>query len=279
MSTSEHVDAVMMLEVIMGVSRRSFMEMAAVAAVTKLAPALSTTRQVKPPNILFLLADDHRWDALGCMGNSIIHTPHLDRLAKDGTIFDNHFCTTPICCASRASIMLGQYAGTTGISDFATPLNAEQVKETYWHQLKQAGYNIGFVGKFGVGSTMPSNEFDYWKGFSGQGHYFPKGPSGPHLTDIMRDQSSAFFEQAPRDQPFCLSVSFKAPHVQDEDPRQYLPSAATLALYDGVTIPPLSRAPTDDIKRFPIAIQHSENRRRWGVRFATPDLYQASIKG
>jgi arylsulfatase A-like enzyme len=95
----------------------------------------------------------------------------------------------------------------------------------------------------------------------------------------MGDQANEFFEQAPRDKPFCLSISFKAPHVQDEDPRQYLPSADTLSLYDGVTIPPISRAGTDDIKRFPIAIQRSESRHRWGVRFATPELYQASMKG
>jgi arylsulfatase A-like enzyme len=262
----------------MSVSRRNFLETAATVLVTQTAAAASADAAQRP-NILLMLADDHRWDALGCMGNSIIHTPQLDRLAREGVVFENQFCTTPICCASRASIMLGQYAGTHGIYDFATPLTAEQVRQTYWQQLKDAGYYIGFIGKFGVGNQMPSEAFDYWKGFPGQGHYFPQGPSGPHLTYVMRDQANQFFETAPRDKPFCLSISFKAPHVQDEDPRQYLPSADTLSLYEGVTIPPPSGAGPDDIRRFPLAIQHSENRRRWGVRFATPDIYQASVKG
>ena len=264
----------------MGISRRNFLEMTAAAtAVGSQAARGQNGENAKRPNILFMLGDDHRWDAMGCMGNHIIHTPHLDRLGQQGVIFENHFCTTPICCASRASIMLGQYAGTDGIYDFATPLNPQQVQQTYWQQLKHAGYHIGFVGKFGVGNKMPSEAFDYWKGFPGQGHYFPQGANGPHLTYIMRDQADAFFESAPRDKPFCLSVSFKAPHVQDESPLQYLPSRDTLSLYEGTTIPAPPGAGPDDVRRFPLAIQHSESRHRWGVRFATPELYQASVKG
>lgn len=228
-----------------------------------------------------MLADDHRWDALGCMGNPIIHTPHLDRLAREGVLFCNNFTTTPICSASRASVMTGQYAGATGIYA-SEPLSPAQVRQTYWMNLKQAGYRIGFIGKFGVGSTietMPSEAFDYWKGFPGLGNYFPHGPDGPHLTNIMRDQANEFLVNTPQDKPFCLSISFKAPHVQDQAPEQYLPSRETLSLYQDVNIPPHGRAGTTDIDRFPLAIQHSESRHRWGVRFATPGTYQASMKG
>ncbi len=259
----------------MKVSRRDFIEAAGASSLISQTGAA----EGKPPNILFVLADDHRADALGCMGNRIVQTPELDRLAREGVIFDNHFCTTPICCASRASIMLGQYAGTHGINDFKTSLSRQQVNQTYWQQLKTAGYHIGFIGKFGVGDKMPGEAFDYWKGFPAQGFYFPQGPSGPHLTYIMRDQANEFLEKAPRDKPFCLSVSFKAPHVQDEDPAQYLPSNDTLSLYKDITVPPPKGAGPEDVRRFPLAIQHSENRRRWGVRFATPDIYQASVKG
>lgn len=259
-------------------SRRSFLEMAAGAVVT----SQVTNAQRRPPgnrpNVLFMLGDDHRWDALSCRGNPVIQTPQLDRLAREGVLFENHFCTTPICCASRASIMLSQYAGTNGIYDFSTPLSQKQVQQTYWDQMKRSGYFIGFIGKFGVGSTMPTEAFDYWKGFGGQGEYFPEGPKGPHLTYIMRDQANEFFETAPRDRPFCLSISFKAPHVQDEDPNQYLPSYDTLDLYKDVTVPPPAGAPPEDVSRFPLAIQHSESRHRWGVRFATPLLYQTSVK-
>lgn len=265
----------------MGVTRREFVELAVAGAVAQAAPALAKTKTPlgKRPNILLMLGDDHRWNVLGCMGDPVVHTPNLDKLSSEGATFENHFCTTPICCASRASIMLGQYAATTGIYDFTTPLSSEQVKRTYWGQLKQAGYSIGFVGKFGVGSTMPSGAFDYWRGFPGQGNYFPDGPDGPHLMDILRDQAEEYFRQVPNDRPFCLSISFKSPHVQDQSPKQYLPKPSTLSLYKGMTMPPISRAGTGDIERFPLAIQHSESRHRWGVRFATPAIYQESIKG
>ncbi len=260
-------------------SRRHFVGMAAASVVMSQAAPSRGQAPDRRPNIVLMLGDDHRAEALGCMGNRIIHTPNLDQLAGEGVIFDNHFCTTPICCASRASIMLGQYAGTTRINDFKTPLSAEQVPQTYWQQLKQAGYHIGFIGKFGVGATMPSGAFDYWRGFPGQGFYFPQGPAGPHLSHIIRDQANEFLAQAPRDRPFCLSISFKAPHVQDQAPEQYLPAPETLFLYQDVTIPPPAGAGAADIRRFPPALQHSESRHRWGVRFSTPELYQASVKG
>lgn len=241
--------------------------------------ALPLSARGEPPNIMLLLGDDHRWDALGCMGNPTVQTPQLDRLAGEGVLFPNHFTTTPICCTSRASIMLGQWAGGHGIYDFATPLSASQIAATYWGQMRQAGYHTGFIGKFGVGNKMPEDAFDVWMGFPGQGFYYPHGASGPHLNHVMRDQANEFLESAPAGKPFCLSMSFKAPHVQDEDPRQYLPPQDTEARYANVTIPPHGGAGSDDVLRFPLAFHHSESRRRWAVRFGTPELYQESVKG
>jgi arylsulfatase A-like enzyme len=83
----------------------------------------------------------------------------------------------------------------------------------------------------------------------------------------------------PREKPFCLSMSFKAPHEQDEDPRAYLPSPSTLPLYTDTPIPTPKGAGRKDVRRFPLAIQRSESRRRWVTRFSTPELYQASMKG
>jgi len=260
------------------------------AAAAGLAPKISAAEKQKPPNVILILGDDHRWDALGCMGNKIIQTPHLDQLARDGVIFDNHFATTPICWTSRASIMLGQYARTHGIFDVFLPLTPAQIQQTYWMKMKQAGYHIGFIGKYGVGMAtknspdadphnLPGSAFDYWKGFWGQGNYFPEGMNGPHLTYIMRDQANEFLNAVPSDKPFCLSMSFKSPHIQDDDPRQYLPSNDTLSLYEDITIPLFEGAEVGDIARFPLAIQRSENRRRWAITFSTPELYQASMKG
>jgi arylsulfatase A-like enzyme len=155
----------------------------------------------------------------------------------------------------------------------------QQAERAYYGQLRQAGYHTGFIGKYGVGSKMPVNDFDVWMGFPGQGFYFPSGVNGPHLNHIMRDQAIEFLESAPAGKPFCLSISFKSPHVQDESPAQYLPSSDTEERYRGVQMPPPRGAGARDIERFPAALQHSENRRRWGVRFATPQLYQASVTG
>ena len=230
------------------------------------------------PNLLFLLTDDQRWDTLGCMGNRIIRTPHVDRLSEKGVTFEKHFVTTSICMTSRASIFTGQYARVHGITDFSKPFSDEQFGRTYPGILHRAGYWTGFIGKYGVGTTMHSSSFDYWRGFPGQGQYFPQGEGGRHLTEIMGDQGIEFLRGAPRDKPFCLSISFKAPHVQDEDPRQFLPSKATADLYSGVTIPMPRTADPKYVEALPLEIQRSENRRRWAVRFSTPELYQQSVK-
>lgn len=270
----------------MAYSRREFLEAASVAAVSSMIPgssALGETKSAnskkKPPNIILMLGDDHRWNALGCMGDKVVQTPNLDKLGHDGVIFDNNFTTTPICCASRASIMMGQYASTTGINNFSKPLNGEQVDGAYWTRLKNSGYRVGFVGKFGVGRTMPGESFDYWRGFPGQGNYYPEGPTGRHMSQIIRGQAEEFIREGAGTQPFCLSISFKSPHVEDQSPRQYLPEPEMLQRYKDVKIPAVSRAPQSDINRMPLRVQHSESRHRWGVRFSSDELYQESVKG
>src|SRR5262245_9859011 len=76
------------------------------------------------PNIIFLLTDDQRWDSLGCTGNTIIQTPNIDSLARQGALFRNGFVTTAICCVSRASIFTGQYERRHKIGDFVTPFTS-----------------------------------------------------------------------------------------------------------------------------------------------------------
>ena len=94
------------------------------------------------PNIIFLLTDDQRYDALGAMGNEVIQTPNLDKLAAEGVVFSNGFVTTSICCASRASLFSGQYARRHGIKDFVTSFEGQEkafgdIKKIV-HQLKDS---------------------------------------------------------------------------------------------------------------------------------------------
>lgn len=124
--------------------------------------------QAAPPNLVFILADDLRADAMGCAGNPVLQTPNLDRLAADGVRFANAFVTTPICCVSRASILTGQYARRHGVNDFRTPIR--DLEATYPGLLKQAGYYIGFMGKWGTDDHNPAwfaksaRFFDWWAG-------------------------------------------------------------------------------------------------------------------
>jgi arylsulfatase A-like enzyme len=219
--------------------------------------ALTSSAATAPrPNIVFLLADDLRWDALSCAGNPLLKTPNLDRLAAQGTRFNNAFLTTAICCVSRASILTGQYARRHGVNDFRTPLRS--LDETYPAQLRKAAYYTGFIGKWGVSAASRvyfkecAAAFDFWAGDMGQTSYWHErtcnyiannGTSdrtnffcscppaaqqregvqgtGPHpaLKDPVHAETGfvpakirSFLDQRAADKPFCLSVSFKAPH-------------------------------------------------------------------
>ena len=227
------------------------------------------------PNLVFLLTDDHRWDALGCYGNPVLRTPAIDALAADGVRFANAFVTTSICCASRAAILTGQYNLRNGIHEFNVPFTKAQWAQTYPARLRDSGYHSGFIGKFGVGDgkPLPAASFDVWHGFDGQGRY--ETVSGAHLTDVMTDQAVGFLERAPTDRPFVLSVSYKAPHHQDGDPRQYIPAVRHRTLYADQRIPP---PPGQDFDRLPGILRESEGRARWRQRFDTPERHAESVR-
>jgi arylsulfatase A-like enzyme len=236
------------------------------------------------PNIIFLLTDDHRADALGAAGNRIIQTPNLDKLANDGIRFSNAFVTTSICCVSRASIFSGQYMRRHGIDNFGTSFSDEAWSRSYPALLKAAGYKTGFIGKFGVGveKDMPKETFDYWKGFGGQGRYETEDENGNfiHLTEKMGNQAIEFIRSFAGDDPFCLSVSFKAPHCQDGDPRQFIFDPEYKDLLASVEIPPEPTNQDSFYEIFPEEWrQDNEARERWKIRFSTPEKYQEMVKG
>ncbi|MDA2929718.1 sulfatase [Acidobacteria bacterium AH-259-O06] len=234
------------------------------------------------PNIILLLTDDQRWDTLPCYGNSIVQTPSIDKLASQGIVFNNMFVTTSICASSRASIFTGQYVRRHGIWNFRTGLTQQQLALSYPGLLKKAGYRLGFIGKWGV-DQPPKDLFDYNKGFAGQGKYLIEIDGKPrHLTAVMGDQALEFLNGSSPDTPFCLSISFKAAHVQDSydlrnDPFPFDP--ALKDLYSEVTIPVPKTAGSRYYERLPAFLKNSENRMRWAVRFWGPTRYQDSVKG
>lgn len=236
------------------------------------------------PNIIFLLTDDQRWDALGAMGNTIIKTPHLDKIASNGVLFKNAYVTTSICCVSRASILSGQYESRHGINDFRTSFTEEAFKKTYPALLKKTGYTIGFIGKYGVGDPdkQPKDFFDYWAGVNKyQPDYENLTEDGSyiHYTDVVKNHINDFLDTT-KGKPFCLSVSFKAPHVQDEDPRQFIPNPKYNELYKNDSILTPITADEKYWNAFPDFFRTEENiaRVRWNKRFKTPEAYQESVK-
>ncbi len=285
-------------------NRREFLSLVAGGSAAALTPftGCSWVAASKPkalgmaqPNIILLLTDDHRADAMGCANNTIIQTPNMDALAANGIRFTNAFVTTSICASSRASIFSGQWTRRHGIDNFRKNFSPEALTQTYPMLLRQAGYRIGFIGKYGVGPNkeLPVDKYDYWKGFAGQGKYEHKDEDGnyKHLTQIMGEQAIEFLQSCSpgaspgpdkpgfAGQPFCLSVSFKAPHVQDRDPRQFIYDRAYENLYKDVTIPTPKTAETRYFQALPEFLQTSEARRRWQIRFPNPQKFQESVKG
>ena len=229
------------------------------------------------PNIIFLLTDDQRFDAAGALGNPILETPHLDRLAREGTVFTNAFCTTSICAISRASFITGQYARRHGIVDFATPLSDEAFDQSFPAVLRQAGYRVAFVGKWGLGNPLPKDRYDNWYGYPGQGHYFSPDETR-HLTDIQADDALEFLQSCTADQPFCLQVSFKAPHCDEHSVAAFTPSHRHLELYESTTMPLPATAAPEFFTSLPEFLQSSEARTRWVARMETPELFQKTVK-
>jgi arylsulfatase A-like enzyme len=234
---------------------------------------LSSTR----PNIVIILADDMRWDALGAMGNRIIRTPNLDRLAYEGVLFLNNFVTTSICPTSRASIFTGQYGRRHQIWDFETPFTPQQFQQTYPALLRAAGYRTAFIGKWGLGGDLPSLEFDYWQGFAGQGQYFEKNRK-KHLTKLLTEQAIEFIQTCSSRQPFCLSLSYKAPHAQDSDRGSFQSETDLASLYQDVTIPKPPTATEEHFNRLPNFLKQSSGRTRWYNRFSDDKIFQHSVK-
>lgn len=244
-----------------------------------LADSVAAAEQ-QPPNIILLLTDDQRWDALGAAGNQTIHTPHLDALAQQGVRFTNCFCTTSICCTSRATILSGQYARRHQIWGFRTPFSAEAFAETFPAQVRKAGYQTAFVGKWGIGGQAPADQYDFWAGFSGQGRYYenddPKNDE--HLTRKITRQTLEFLDQRTDGKPFCLQVSYKAPHCQDGHDPQFPYDTLLKNLYADDHITPPATATPEHFARLPAFLQNSEARRRWGLRFDGDENFQQSVK-
>ncbi|QOV90609.1 sulfatase family protein [Humisphaera borealis] len=249
------------------------------AADTAASPRIE--KPVGRPNILFILTDDQRWDAVGHSKAFGIQTPNIDALAAEGVRFRNMFVTTAICAASRATILTGLHERTHRYTFGTKPITAEHAAASYPRLLKDAGYRTGHVGKFGV-AVADAGQKAMYDVFTPLGHpYLKKQPDGTerHLTDIEAENAIKFIEGSDPAKPWCLSLCFNSPHAEDNNPRQYIWAKESDGLYEDLTFVPPATMAESFFESQPDFIKNSESRKRFKWRFDEPAKYQEMVRG
>jgi len=204
-------------------------------AVTLLALVTTTFRVLAaPPNILFIMTDDHAAQALSCYGSNRNQTPNLDRIANEGIRFANCFVTNSICTPSRATLLTGKYSHKNGVPVFNRFDGSQQ---TVPKLLQAAGYYTAIVGKWHLGSDPTG--FDDWLILPGQGvydnptlydHNGPRKFAG-YATDIITDRTIELLKNRPKEKPFFMMCHHKAPH------REWTPDSKNREKFAQRTIP------------------------------------------
>ena len=195
----------------------------------------------KRPNIIFIFSDDHALQAITAYGNSRyaehFQTPHIDRLAAEGALFENSFCANSICGPSRASVLTGKHSVQNGFVDNRSRFDGSQ--PTFPKYLRQSGYETALIGKWHL-VTEPTG-FDHWEILPGQGSYWNPNfiqMDGSttrvegYVTDIITDKTIDWLEnRADKEQPFVLMSQHKAPH------RNWMPAERHFTMFDGIDLP------------------------------------------
>ncbi|MHC4556040.1 MAG: sulfatase family protein [Planctomycetota bacterium] len=222
-------------------NRREFLRILSVSA---LSSALSRNvwagkdKQGKP-NILFIMSDDHTSQAISSYGGILANTcptPNIDRIAKEGILFENCFVTNSICTPSRSTIFTGKYSHMNGVYKFTA---LDQTQPTLPKLMQTAGYHTALVGKYHLHSNPVG--LDYWSILPGQGRYQDpefiemgdESSSGwvddgkrteykGHSSDVIADKALDYLKnKRPKDKPFMFFCHFKAPHDTWEFARRY----------------------------------------------------------
>ncbi len=246
----------------------------ALVGIMLLAPALFTSHAsvfpeqiditkvegAKKRNIVFILTDDHRYDAMGFVGHPFMKTPNLDSIAKDGVHLKNAFVTTSLCSPSRASILTGLYTHKHRVIDNN---RLEQKGTVYFSQyLQKQGYDTAYFGKWHMGAKSDEQRqgFEHWVSFPGQGHYLPPNDKYTlnvngkrvkqkgYITDELTDYAVDWMKDKSRsDKPFMMYLSHKAVHAN------FTPAERHKGMYNGQVNLPSNHSKED----------YNENTPRW----------------
>ncbi|WP_411039859.1 sulfatase [Subsaxibacter sp. CAU 1640] len=205
----------------------------------------SSVSEQTRPNIIFIMADDHATQAISAYGHPISKlapTPNIDRIANDGAIFKNNFCTNSICGPSRAVVLTGKHSHVNGFRMNGDQFDGSQ--PTFPKMLQKAGYNTAMIGKWHL-HGLPQG-FDHWKILTDQGNYYNPDFIAyneqkkrvdttritGYATDIITEDAISYLNSVKgTNQPFMMMVHHKAPH------RNWMPALRHLNVYDDVEFP------------------------------------------
>jgi arylsulfatase A-like enzyme len=213
---------------------------------------LAENKKRKRPNLIFILTDDQRYDAMANVGKfPWLKTPNLDKLVAQGTRFDNAFVTTSLCSPSRASFLTGCYANRHGVIINGT-LDPKPEIQTFPQVLQKAGYETAYIGKWHMAPGDHARPgYDHWVSFNGQGRYYdcPMNDNGrkytaeKYITDELTDHTVKFIKMK-HEKPFMIYLSHKAVHGP------FTPASRHEDLYTDIVVEPLDD-PNDVIEDKP----------------------------
>src|SRR5690606_9797824 len=187
--------------------------------------------------IIFIMSDDHAFQAISAYGHGLNHTPHIDRLAREGAIFDRGFVTNSICAPSRAVLLTGKHSFINGKVDNSVPFNWDQ--DNFPKLLQKNGYQTAMIGKIHLNGSPQG--FDFSMVLPGQGFYYnpdflingEKKRIEGYCTEIITEATLHWLQnQRDPTKPFCLFYHQKAPH------RNWQPAPRYLTLYEDTTFLP-----------------------------------------
>jgi arylsulfatase A-like enzyme len=189
------------------------------------------------PNILIIVSDDHAYQAISAYGSTLMQTPAIDRIAKEGAVFKKAYVTNSICGPSRAVILTGKYSHKNGFKDNEHS-SFDGSQNTFIKELTKSGYQTAWIGKWHL-ETKPQG-FTYWQVLPGQGHYYnpdfimmdsSKKRMEGYVSNVVEDVAEEWLDKRDTGKPFCLVIGHKATH------RTWIPDTIDMGMFDNLTFP------------------------------------------
>lgn len=189
------------------------------------------------PNIVLIVSDDHAYQTISAYGSKLMQTPHIDRIAKEGVLFEKAYVTNSICGPSRAVILTGKYSHKNGFRDNEnSKFDASQ--NSFIKELTKAGYQTAWIGKMHLDATPQG--FTFWQILPGQGAYYnpdflmmdgSKKRIEGYVANVVEDVAEDWLNKRDTTKPFCLVIGHKNTH------RIWLPDTCDFGKYDDIHFP------------------------------------------